>query len=153
MRCWGNGLFGRLGQGDADNEGTDAGVNLPLVNLGTSSKAITAGMFEHTCAIFEDRTIRCWGKNTDGELGLGDTQNRGDQPGQMGTALPTVDFGTDTPLEVAVGRTHTCVRFLSNKVKCWGDNDSGQLGYGDKLARGGAPNTMGAALPYVDLGR
>ena len=153
MRCWGNGEFGKLGQGDTDAEGTDAGINLPLVNLGTSSKAVSASMYNHVCTIFEDRSLKCWGNNASGQLGLGDTQNRGDQPNQMGTKLPAVDYGSDTPLEVAAGADHTCVRFASQKVKCWGGNDFGQLGYGDTAARGATPGSMGTTLPYLDLGR
>lgn len=153
MRCWGNGEFGKLGQGNVDNHGAD-GTNLPMVNLGTSAKIVSAAMYEHVCGVFDDRTVRCWGRNTKGQLGLGDLVNRGDAPNQMGTKLPAVDFGgDDTPLEAAVGEDHTCVRFASNKVKCWGDNAEGQLGYGDNRARGNTSATMGSSLPYLDLGR
>ncbi len=153
LRCWGNGEFGKLGQGDLKNHG-DLPTNLPLVNLGSSSKIRSASMYEHVCAIFEDRSIKCWGRNLKGQLGLGDLVNRGELPNQMGTKLPTVDFGADdTPLEAATGEDHTCVRFASNKVKCWGDNSYGQLGYGDDRARGTTPETMGTNLPYLDLGR
>jgi alpha-tubulin suppressor-like RCC1 family protein len=153
MRCWGNGEFGKLGQGDVLDHGVDH-TNLPMVNLGSSSKMISASMYEHVCAIFEDRTIKCWGRNAKGQLGLGDTVNCGDQPNQMGTKLPSVDFGEDdTPLEAATGEDHTCVRFASQKVKCWGDNAEGQLGYGDDRPRGTTADTMGSSLPYLDLGR
>lgn len=153
MRCWGNNDYGKLGQGDTALRGHD-GNNLPLVNLGSSAKAISAAIYDHACAVFDDRTLKCWGRNTDGQLGLGDTVNRGDVAGQMGSALPTVSFGpADTPLEAATGARHTCVRFASNKVKCWGDNSKGQLGYGDTVARGGDAATMGDKLPYLDLGR
>ncbi len=153
MRCWGNGEFGKLGQGNTSNHGTD-GANLPMVNLGTSATILSASMYEHVCAVLADRTLKCWGRNGKGQLGLGDRVNRGDAPGQMGTALPAVDFGgADTPLEAATGEDHTCVRFASNKVKCWGDNSEGQLGYGDDRARGDSSATMGGNLPYLDLGR
>jgi len=153
MRCWGNNEWGKLGQGDTAMRGHD-GNNLPLVNLGVSSKVISASMSDHVCAIFEDRTMKCWGHNHAGQLGLGDLVNRGELPNQMSTNLPLVDFGTnDTPLEAATGESHTCVRFASNKVKCWGANGYGQLGYGDTTPRGDTAATMGQNLPYVDLGR
>lgn len=152
LRCWGNNQYGKLGQGDTALRGHD-GNNLPLVNLGATSKVVSASMYDHACAVFEDRSLKCWGRNDHGQLGLGDLQNRGDLPGQMSTALPAVDFGEDTPLEAATGEHHTCIRFASHKVKCWGDNQKGQLGYGDTTPRGGSAATMGDNLPYLDLGR
>ncbi len=111
-------------------------------------------MYTHTCAVFEDRSVKCWGRNNHGQLGLPDTtENRGDAPNEMGVSLPAVDLGNDTPLQVVTGEAHTCVRFASQKVKCWGKNEHGELGYGDTLPRGAEPGTMGDALPYVDLGR
>ena len=152
LRCWGRNEYGQLGQGDVALRGHN-GDNLPLVNLASGSKIIHASMYDHTCTVFQDRTVKCWGRNDAGQLGLGDTEHRGDAAGEMGTALPALDLGNDAPLEIACGERHTCARFASNKVKCWGSNDAGQLGYGDTVARGATPGTMGQALPYVDLGR
>ena len=36
--------------------------------------------------------VNCWGANDVGQLGLGDTQQRGDAPGEMGAALPVVQL-------------------------------------------------------------
>jgi hypothetical protein len=76
------------------------------------------------------------------------------------TAEP--DTSTDAPpsrapnqyrvIALAVGRTHNCVILDDHKVKCWGDNGSGQLGLGDGKSRGADPATMGDNLPTVDLG-
>ena len=38
----------------------------------------------------DNGTLKCWGRNTYGELGLGDTANRGDDPNEMGDSLPVV---------------------------------------------------------------
>lgn len=66
------------------------GAAQPYVDLGTgrTAKAITAGRHQ-VCAILDDNRLKCWGRNL-GQLGLGDVQNRGDAPGQMGDALPAV---------------------------------------------------------------
>ena len=52
-----------------------------------------------TCALSTGGVVKCWGYNGDGQSGLGDTQNRGASPSDMGDHLPAVDFG--------VGRTRS----------------------------------------------
>ena len=117
-----------------------------------SARSITAGS-SHTCALTHSATVKCWGENAFGQLGLGDVLPRGDAPGEMGNALPAVDLGTGrTATAITAGSNHTCALLDNATVKCWGKNDSGQLGLGDALPRGDAPGEMGNALPAVDLG-
>ena len=44
--------------------------------------------------------MKCWGYNVYGQLGLGDTANRGDDPGEMGDSLPAVVNKGDDPGEM-----------------------------------------------------
>jgi hypothetical protein len=44
------------------------------------------------CALLDDATVKCWGSGDRGGLGTGDTEDRGDEPGEMGDALPAVDL-------------------------------------------------------------
>ena len=60
--------------------------------LGRATAAIAAGT-SHTCALFEGGSLKCWGGDFRGELGLGDNESRGDNPGEMGDNLPAVDVG------------------------------------------------------------
>jgi alpha-tubulin suppressor-like RCC1 family protein len=53
--------------------------------------AITAGGL-YTCALLDDNTVKCWGWNIVGQLGVGDTADRGDGSGLMGDDLPAVDL-------------------------------------------------------------
>ena len=55
-------------------------------------------------------------------------------------------------IAVATGENHACALLDDHRVKCWGWNHVGQLGYGDTRARGLSPSEMGDALPTVDLG-
>lgn len=107
----------------------------------------------HACAILTNGTLKCWGENNSGQLGLGDTTRRGDSPNQLGVALPTINLGTGRKvLSVALGAVHTCAILDDHNVKCWGGNGNGRLGLGDTVARGDGPNEMGDALPIVKLG-
>src|SRR5690606_33747543 len=77
-----------------------------------------------TCALLDDGSVKCWGENESGQLGIGDAEHRGDQPGEMGGALPTVDLGTGrTAVAVEAGDFHACAILDDGTVKCWGQND------------------------------
>jgi alpha-tubulin suppressor-like RCC1 family protein len=157
VKCWGYGGDATLGQGNTDDIGDqpgEMGVNLPPVQLGTGRKAValTAGAF-HTCALLDNGSVKCWGDNFYGQLGLGDQDNRGDDPGEMGNSLPPVDLGTGrTAIAVSAGRSHTCALRDDSSLVCWGNGNSGRLGTGNSSPIGDDRDEMGDALVPVDLG-
>lgn len=115
--------------------------------------ALATGLGYHACALLTNGSIKCWGFNDYGQLGLGDTRSRGDDPDEMGANLPPVDLGSGRHAKaIALGVRHTCAILDDDRVKCWGMNAHGRLGLADLEARGDAPGEMGDALPYVDLG-
>jgi alpha-tubulin suppressor-like RCC1 family protein len=158
LKCWGWNLNGELGLGDTAARGDQPGTmgdNLPAVDVGTgrSVVALPQVAFATMCALLDDSTVKCWGYNQQGELGLGDMQPRGGQPGQMGDALPALDFGLGHRVHaLTVGGTFSCVLLEDRTVKCWGGNTEGQLGLGDQQNRGDKPGEMGDKLPTVDVG-
>ncbi|MEO1057235.1 MAG: hypothetical protein AAFY28_10015 [Actinomycetota bacterium] len=155
--CWGNNLVGQLGYGDTADRGNlaaDMGNNLPPVDLGTgrTATALAAGN-DHTCALLDDRTVKCWGFNIAGQLGYGDTADRGDDPNEMGDDLPAVDLGTGRwARALAVGSTHSCAILDDYSAKCWGSGGFGRLGQSNFATIGDDPNEMGANLMPIDLG-
>ncbi len=157
VKCWGLNANGHLGLGDTSQRGDGAGEmgdNLPAVSLGTgrTATALTTGD-DHTCARLDNATMKCWGFNAHGQLGLGDTSQRGDGAGEMGDALPVVDLGGGRGvLSVAAGATHSCALLEGGAVKCWGDGTAGLLGLGDTVTRGDGAGEMGNNLPSVSLG-
>jgi len=91
---------------------------------------IAAG--RHTCAVLNTGQLKCWGGNTSGELGLGHTNTIGDEPNEM--PPPDVPLGEKVK-HVAVGGvgaggSHTCAVLENGAVRCWGQNQFGQLGLG-----------------------
>ena len=156
VKCWGRNNVGQLGLGDIVNRKTDAqmGDNLPFVNLGTNRTAvdITAGMY-HTCALLDNNAVKCWGYNLYGQLGYENTTNKGTATSQMGDALGSIDLGTGkTATQIVAGSYYTCAILNDATVKCWGRNNTGQLGLGSTTQYGSAVNTMGTNLPTVQLG-
>ena len=157
VRCWGRNHVGQLGTGemfDRDRP-TDMGDNLGAVDLGEgeTARAIAAG-FAHTCAILSrDSSVKCWGDNKHGQLGIGDNLSRGNVKGEMGDFLPTVNLGTGrSAVSITAGDGFTCAILDDGSVKCWGYNNRGQLGIGDTADRGDDANEMGDNLPAVDIG-
>lgn len=158
VKCFGtNYSIGALGTGDTVNYGKIAntmGNSLPYINLGTGALVSDIALASlSTCVILTTGQVKCWGSNSSGTLGLGNTASRGSDPVHMGDNLPTVDLGSGrTAQSIAMGESHACAILDNRKVKCWGDNSEGQLGYGDTLNRGDNANQMGDNLPFVDLG-
>jgi alpha-tubulin suppressor-like RCC1 family protein len=158
VKCWGNNAAGQLGLGDPNSRGNapgEMGDNLPPVDLGPgrTATAISAGS-SYTCALLDNRRVKCWGANAAGQLGQGDIDNRGDAPSEMGADLLPIALGTGrTATAITAGANNTTCAVLDNgRAKCWGNNVAGQLGQGDIDNRGDAPSEMGDNLPPVDLG-
>jgi alpha-tubulin suppressor-like RCC1 family protein len=156
VKCWGNNADGQLGLGDTNHRGDNPGEmgdDLPSVDLGTGKTAIDIGVnYAHTCAVLNDGSVKCWGGDVYGSLGLEMAIALGDQPGEMGDNLPTVNLGTGkTATAIAVAQYGNCAILNDGKVKCWGNNSNGQLGLGDTLNRGNLPFSMGDNLPAVSI--
>jgi alpha-tubulin suppressor-like RCC1 family protein len=126
VRCWGDNAFGQLGLGNTnnigDNENPTQNVNLG----GATATAITAGD-QHTCALLVGGNVRCWGYNFFGQLGLGNTNNIGDDE----NPTQNVNLGGATATAITAGEYHTCALLVGGNVRCWGYNFFGQLGLGN----------------------
>lgn len=157
VKCWGRNSSGQLGQenvGDLGDAPGEMGNALLAINLGTGKTAVkVAAGGDHACAILNDGSVKCWGYNSSGQLGQGSIADLGDGAGEMGDALLAVNLGTGkTATEIAAGREHTCAILNDETLKCWGNNDHGQLGVGSFTYLGDNGGEMGDALLPIDLG-
>ena len=127
---------------------------LPAIDLGSERTAtmIAVGS-NHSCALLDNATVKCWGRSNSGQLGYNDTATRGDGAGEMGNALPAISFAAGrTATAIAAGASHTCALLDNAQVVCWGDNAYGQLGQGnmDNIGDGIGPTV--ATTATIDLG-
>lgn len=75
---------------------------------------------EHRCAVKTDGSVWCWGRNSDGQLGIPSSGTTLTEPQQV-TGLGSVRA-------IVAGDEHTCALGDDGKVRCFGSNEVGQLG-------------------------
>lgn len=116
VKCWGSNVDGQLGDGS-----TILAQSTPVDVTGLTGgvMALAAGR-NHTCALTGVGGVRCWGRNSDGQLGDGTTTAR---------ATPVNVSGLTTGvIAIGAGEGHTCALTTAGAVRCWGRNNDGQLG-------------------------
>jgi hypothetical protein len=71
--CWGAVLYGALGNGMTTAPTLVNGMPQQVMGLGADVIGIGSGVSaNHTCAILHDGSLRCWGRNAEGQLGNND---------------------------------------------------------------------------------
>lgn len=106
--------------GDAvDAAATDAGDTAKP----ESERITIAAGGGSTCAISSAGGVKCWGDNTDGQLGVGATG--------LGSRVPVDVIGIDAQVRsLSVGNSHACAVTVGGAARCWGSNRHGELGDG-----------------------
>jgi alpha-tubulin suppressor-like RCC1 family protein len=106
--------------------GVDALAEPTPVALPVSSARSIATSTTFACAVLEDATVRCWGGNEDGELGVGDRAPR---------AVPVSPLGLTGIVQVALGASTACALSARGEVRCWGRGEDYELGDGGDVSR------------------
>lgn len=117
IKCWGDNIYGELGDGTTTTRLTPVLTN----GLGGNAIYLEAGA-AYTCAILADNTVQCWGLNQSGQLGDGTTFLR---------INPTYVNHLSAPLQsLGAGTATTCGITGNGGALCWGTHANGQIGDG-----------------------
>ena len=141
VKCWGLNDYGQLGMGTQDNKST------PVDVLGlTSGVATVWAGGQHTCALTTAGGLKCWGRNSYGQLGNGATAAVKASP----VAVQGLASGVAM---VRTGWAHTCAVTSAGGLKCWGRDNYGQLGDSATLANMSAPaDVLGLTAGVASVG-
>ncbi|HXK20409.1 MAG TPA: hypothetical protein VNG33_21515, partial [Polyangiaceae bacterium] len=167
--CWGGNSFGNLGLGDTTQRLLPAAVGVGLLfgwgrntaaNLGLGQttdqqrrsatqigtdqdwQSVVSGQ-DSSCAIRLAGRLFCWGGNSFGNLGLGDTTQR---------LVPTEVVAGRVWTQIAIDTFHACGIDDAQNLYCWGRGIEGQLGTG-ALDAVLTPTLIGSGYAQVAVGR
>jgi len=117
--CWGHNQNGELGAGYM-GLGTYLGEPGVRVVGGHTFVQLVAGN-NHTCGLTPQGAAYCWGSNSEGQFGTGDT---------VSIAEPVAAASGLRFLQLGAGEYHTCGVTVDNDAYCWGRGVFGALGCG-----------------------
>ena len=101
-------------------DGGRAPVPLPPCtgDVDAGSVVSIASGVAHTCALFAGGTVKCWGDNDEGELGIGG----GFLPS---SSVPVPVYGVCGAVAISAAQYQTCVVLRDGSVACWGNSPDG----------------------------
>jgi alpha-tubulin suppressor-like RCC1 family protein len=116
VKCWGDNYYRSLGAGSTENEVTDV---LQVTGLTSGVAKLEAGQ-DHACVVLTGGTVKCWGRNSDGQTGIGSSSTSVDAPPTSGILSSIAN--------VNPGGFFSCALSTVGDVMCWGNNQYGQMG-------------------------
>lgn len=133
---WGACKYGQLG------DGTDVNKNTPVQALGKLKDVvqIVAGGY-HSLALKSDGTVKAWGWNYYGQLGVGNNNPK---------KLPTTVLGLTGGISLGGGYYHSFALKSDGTLWAWGENYFGQLGDGTNT-RKNAPVQISGLTGIVQI--
>ena len=125
ISCWGYSRVGALGNRQAYEDENFSTPTPVLVEGITDATAVTASS-AYTCALHRAGTISCWGNNSYGQLGSGQTSEELEE-----SAVPVQVADITDATAIASSQWHSCALREDGTIACWGNNWGGQLGSGE----------------------
>lgn len=132
LRCWGYAERGGVASGSTANVLLPRDVDLlsglpPVLDFEglDIGGAGTEGHGGHGCAHTVGGELYCWGRNDEGQLGLGDLIDR----------FEVHALGDRDVRQISAGGRHTCILDQAGGARCFGSNGFGQLGIDRAMPR------------------
>ncbi len=127
VKCWGANSSGQLGNGTKTSSSTPVdvtGLSSGIVSIARSGNAV--------CALTSSGGVKCWGENSDGQLGDGTKTDRTTPVNvcAVGSVSPCTGNLLSDIVMITEGSSSTCALTSSGAVDCWGSDSSGELGNG-----------------------
>lgn len=156
--CWGSNGEGQIGVDSTIVPGTFV---VPSAGFVDDSIAAVTTTGLHTCALTTNGTARCWGWGSSGQLGNNADTASGvpvtvsggftflTEPATVPTP-PDPDFYIPGQSFISAGFAHTCGILNSNAAMCWGENEDGQLGVGNRTSTD-VPATVSGGHQFTAL--
>ncbi|MEC7280167.1 MAG: hypothetical protein VXV98_09075, partial [Candidatus Thermoplasmatota archaeon] len=161
LKCWGYDYYGQLGDGGGNTNAYAPSSTAIDLGTGRTAVAVSAGM-NHTCAILDNGSLKCWGQSNYGKLGnsgiSGSQQSpvavSGSNTWDSSTGLSSGSGSGSSSSssfayannKVSAGGKHTCAILGNGTLMCWGGDEAGQVG------NGGANTGMHSTPVSVDVG-
>jgi alpha-tubulin suppressor-like RCC1 family protein len=123
LYCWGNNGHGELGVGDQSQKNSPVRVELPDGHRATD---VSAG-HQFTCAVLDNGSIACWGKASEGQLGIGSITSSQVEDEPVYALIPS----ERRAIAISTGYEHACAILDNQSVWCWGADDYGRIGIGE----------------------
>ncbi len=130
IKCWGQGAHGQIGNASTSNVSTPVMANILYGNQiqgevleSPPLQSIEVGG-THICSIQSNKKVKCWGYNSNGQLGNNSTTH---------SAAPVEVQNITQAQDISLGQSHSCAVLADGKINCWGYGQTGQLGNGGTL--------------------
>ncbi len=132
--CWGENESGQLGDGTRMPSATPVTVTgiqhaLHVAVGGGTKDGMLVG---HSCIVDTDFFVNCWGRNAEGQLGVGIAPDSLRPQLVLSPPGQTDPQYLDSIVNIAAGAFHTCAVDGGGPVRCWGDDMFDQLGSRDR---------------------
>ncbi|MFO1243528.1 MAG: hypothetical protein U1E36_10105 [Rickettsiales bacterium] len=147
LYCWGRNDVGQVGNGTSGNScypSASGNCEVPDQITAFDDWQTVDADYLHTCAIRDNGKLYCWGDNSHGGLGRGNTTD---------STVPVLIDGQSHDItdwvQVSVDGDATCALRRNGEAYCWGFNDAGQTGDGTTTERRWPTKVSGSQWSFI----